>query len=81
MIILGKICPILGRISMDYMTVSLEAFGNDPPEPGAEVTLIGQENGLTVSTEEWASLKGTHAYDVLCSFGPRVKRIYKGTGK
>ena len=80
-IIRGKICPILGRISMDYMTVSLEAFGDDPPEPGAEVTLIGRENGLTVSTEEWASLKGTHAYDVLCSFGPRVKRIYTGTGK
>jgi alanine racemase len=80
-IIRGKICPILGRISMDYMTVSLESFGDDPPEPGAEVTLIGRENGLTVSTEEWASLKGTHAYDVLCSFGPRVKRIYTGTGK
>ena len=80
-IIRGKICPILGRISMDYTTVSLEAFGDDPPEPGAEVTLIGRENGLTVSTEEWASLKGTHAYDVLCSFGPRVKRIYTGTGK
>jgi len=80
-IIRGKICPILGRISMDYMTVSLEAFGDDPPEPGTEVTLIGRENGLTVSTEEWAALKGTHAYDVLCSFGPRVKRIYAGTGK
>lgn len=80
-LIRGKICPILGRISMDYMTVSLEAFGDDPPEPGAEVTLIGRENGLTVSTEEWAALKGTHAYDVLCSFGPRVKRIYTGTGK
>ena len=80
-IIGGKICPILGWISMDYMTVSLEAFGDDPPGPGTEVTLIGRENGLTVSTEEWASLKGTHAYDVLCSFGPRVKRIYTGTGK
>ena len=80
-IIRGKICPILGRISMDYMTVSLEAFGDDPPGPGTEVTLIGRENGLTVSTEEWASLKGTHAYDVLCSFGPRVRRFYTGTGK
>ena len=80
-IIQGKLCPILGRISMDYMTVSLEAFGDDPPEPGAEVTLIGRENGLAVTTEEWAVLKGTHAYDVLCSIGPRVKRIYTGTGK
>ena len=80
-IIQGRICPIIGRISMDYMTVSLEAFGDDPPAPGTEVTLIGRENGLSVPTEEWAALKGTHAYDVLCSFGPRVKRIYTGTGK
>ena len=80
-IIQGRICPIIGRISMDYMTVSLEAFGDDPPELGAEVTLIGKDNGFTVPTEEWAVLKGTHAYDVLCSFGPRVKRIYTGTGR
>ena len=80
-IIQGKSCPILGRISMDYMTVSLKAFGNNPPAPGTSVTLIGRENGAVVSAEEWAALKGTHPYDVLCSFGPRVKRIYTGTGK
>ncbi|MBO4633653.1 MAG: alanine racemase [Lentisphaeria bacterium] len=80
-LIQGKLCPILGRISMDYLTVSLEAFGENPPEPGTEVTLIGQENGISLAAEEWAALKGTHAYDVLCSFGPRVQRIYTGTGK
>ena len=80
-LIRGKRCPILGRISMDYMTVSLDAFRDDPPQPGTDVTLIGSENGLRIDAEEWAALKGTHAYDVLCSFGPRVKRIYTGTGK
>ena len=80
-LIQGKFCPVLGRISMDYLTVSLEAFGENPPEPGTDVTLIGQENGTAVPAEEWAALKGTHAYDVLCSFGPRVQRIYTGTGK
>ena len=77
----GKRCPILGRISMDYCTVSLEAFGDRPPAPGTEVTLIGTENGISVTAEEWAVLKGSHVYDVLCSFGPRVKRFYIGTGK
>lgn len=77
--ILGRDCPILGRISMDYMTVSLEAFGDDPPPPGTEVTLIGETAGM--STEEWAALKGTHPYDIICSFGPRVERVYTGTGK
>lgn len=77
----GKSCPILGRISMDYMTVSLEAFGDCPPPPGSEVTLIGTENGNSVTAEEWAAIKGTHPYDILCSFGPRVKRCYTGTEK
>ncbi len=80
-LIQGKPCPILGRISMDYMTVSLESFGDCPPAPGAEVTLIGTGNGNSVTAEEWAALKGTHPYDILCSFGPRVKRFYIGTEK
>ena len=75
-IIRGKVCPVLGRISMDYLTVSLEPFGDEPPAPGETVTLIGQEGPAAVSTEEWAEWKGTHPYDVLCSFSPRVKRFY-----
>ena len=62
---------------MDYTSVSLEAFGDDElPQPGTEVTLIGREGDAVVTTEEWAALKGTHPYDILCSFGPRVKRIF-----
>ncbi len=77
-LIRGKQCPVLGRISMDYTTVSLEAFGSELPEPGTEVTLIGQDNGSAVTTEDWVGLRGTHAYDVLCSFGRRVERHYIG---
>lgn len=75
-IIRGKVCPVLGRISMDYLTVSLEPFGDKPPAPGETVTLIGQDGPAAVTTEEWAEWKGTHPYDVMCSFGPRVKRFY-----
>ena len=77
-LIRGKRCRVMGRISMDYTTVSLEEFGAEPPEPGTEVTLIGQDHGQSVSTEDWVGLRGTHAYDVLCSFGRRVKRFYIG---
>ena len=70
----GKFCPILGRLSMDYTTVLLD----EVPEAkcGDEVVCIGTQGENSISLEEWAQLKGTHAYELLCSFGSRVKRIY-----
>ena len=70
----GKFCPILGRLSMDYTTVLLD----EVPEAkcGDEVVCIGTQGENSILLEEWAQLKGTHAYELLCSFGSRVKRIY-----
>ncbi len=70
----GAFCPVLGRISMDYTTVSLE---NVPEaKPGDEVVCIGRQGNLAIQMEEWAQLKGTHVYELLCSFGTRVRRRY-----
>ncbi len=66
----GTPCPILGRVSMDYTTISLENIPD--AQPGDEVTCLGG----TVSVEDWANLKNTHPYDIICSFGNRVERRY-----
>ena len=73
-LIRGVAAPILGRLSMDYLTVSLE----DVPEavPGDPVTLLGRDGGLEIPVQDWANLKGTHAYDIICSIGTRVAREY-----
>ncbi len=72
----GQLCPVLGRISMDYTTVSLE---NVPDATwGDEVVCLGRQGENEITMNHWAQLKGTHAYDILCAFGSRVKRIYKG---
>jgi alanine racemase len=70
----GKKLPIVGRISMDYLTVDL----TDVPEAqaGDVVTLLGREGEHEIRVEEWAAMKGTHAYDVICSIGSRVARCY-----
>ena len=71
----GTLCPVLGRISMDYTTISLE---NVPDAaPGDEVVCIGAQGDAAVTLEDWAQLKGTHVYDLLCSFGTRVGRVYR----
>ena len=71
----GVLCPVLGRISMDYTTVLLD----EAPEahPGDEVVCIGRQGDRELPLEDWAQLKGTHVYDILCSIGGRVGRIYR----
>lgn len=75
----GRLCPVLGRISMDYTTISLD----DVPEavPGDEVVCFGRQGDRFLPLEEWVQLKGTHAYELLCSIGTRVRRVYRNCRK
>ncbi len=70
----GKRCKIVGRISMDYATVDV----SDVPDAAAgdEVTCLGSEGGESISPDDWAAVKGTHAYDIICSLGSRVERVF-----
>jgi len=71
-IIRGKPCQVLGRVSMDYTTVSLDQAPD--VECGDEVTCLGGHGANAVSVEDWAALKGTHSYEIICSLGTRVRR-------
>jgi len=74
LLIHGVPCPVLGRISMDYTTVSLESV----PDAviGDEVVCLGGEGIHALTVEDWAALKNTHPYEIICSFGNRVERRY-----
>ena len=67
-------CPILGRISMDYTIVSLD--GVPDASVGDEVICIGGKGPNAIRVEDWGTLKNTHSYDIICSFGNRVERRY-----
>ena len=74
LLIRGKACPIIGKVSMDYVTLDL----NGCPEArvGDTVVLVGRSRSLETTIEDWARVKQTHPYDIICSLGNRVKRIY-----
>ena len=74
-LIQGVRCPVIGRISMDYTTVDV----SDVPgvKAGDEVVCLGRSGAETVTPDDWAALKGTHAYDIICSLGSRVERVVK----
>lgn len=73
-IIRGEYCPIVGRISMDYAIVDVSAL----PEvaAGDEAVLLGRRGDREITVKEWGALKGTHAHDIWCAIGHRVKREY-----
>lgn len=70
----GRACPVIGRVSMDYTTVSLDQV----PDAvcGDEVICLGGSGAESVTVEDWAQMKGTHSYDVICSMGSRVERRF-----
>ena len=72
----GKRCKIIGRISMDYTTVDVSDVRN--VKPGDEVVCFGKCGKDSITPDDWAALKGTHAYDIICSLGNRVQRIAIG---
>lgn len=71
----GVECPIVGRISMDYTTIDLS---NAPAAKVGDVaTLLGRDGDAEIAVSEWAALKRTHPYDIICSISPRVPRIVR----
>jgi alanine racemase len=72
----GRRAPIVGRVTMDYITIDVGHI------PGAAVgdtaTLIGSDGHETITVEEVAQKAGTIAYEVTCSVGRRVQRLYLG---
>lgn len=69
-----NLCPILGRVSMDYVTVSLESVPQ--ARVGDCVVCLGGSGPQAITVDTWGDLKGTHPYDIICSFGSRVERKY-----
>jgi len=75
----GKRCPIVGRVCMDQLMIDLGDM--DDVKIGEVVTVIGTDGSESVTADELAALDGTINYEVLCSIGTRVPRIYLENGK
>jgi alanine racemase len=73
-LIRGQACDIIGRVSMDYLTVDLTPCPK--ARVGDTVILVGRSGRQTISIEDWARIKQTHPYDIICSLGNRVERVY-----
>ena len=70
----GVRAPLVGRISMDAITLDVSEV------PGAAVgdvaTLLGADGPEHITAEEVAAWSATISYEVLTAIGPRVERRY-----
>ena len=73
-LIRGQRAPIVGRVTMDQTMVDVSAI--EDAAVGDEAVLIGAQNDLTISAQQIAALTGTITWDVLCTIGARVQRIF-----
>jgi len=70
----GCYAPVVGSVSMDMLTIDV---GHVPDAyVGMPVTIIGSEGDARITAEQHARDRGTIPYEVTCSIGKRVKRIY-----
>ena len=70
-LIRGKRCPILGRITMDHFMVDVTDLPRDVA-PGEEVVLFGKQGDGEITVGEVAAWAGTITWDVLTRLGKRV---------
>ncbi len=66
--------PVVGRVSMDLITLDVSAVPEADAQPGAPVSLIGGG----ISLDEVATHAGTIPYEILTSLGARYHREYRG---
>jgi alanine racemase len=72
----GKSFPVVGRVSMDQITVDL---GPKPvARAGDEAVLIGTQGAETITAEEMAGELDTINYEVTCNLSSRVERRFTG---
>ena len=71
----GVRCPVVGRVTMDQIMV--DASHVKGVKLGSPVTVLGQQKGECVSADELAKHAGTINYEIVCSLGGRLPKVYK----
>jgi alanine racemase len=79
MLVRGRRVPIVGRVTMDLTMVDLTEVPG--VEVGDEVVLFGDQGDAALSIEEIARGSETLPYEIMCTIGKRVTRIYVQGGR
>jgi alanine racemase len=74
-IVRGKLVSQIGAITMDQLMLDVTEIPD--LRSGEIVTLIGREDNLEISADDWANQLGTIVWEILCGFKHRLPRLKK----
>jgi alanine racemase len=72
----GRRCPVLGRVTMDQMIVDVSRVRG--VAAGEEVVLLGRQGRDEITATELAGWAGTIPWEILTAITARVPRLYRG---
>lgn len=75
----GRRAPIIGRVSMDYTTIDVTDIRD--VRVGDVATLFGRDGLEEITVEDVARLADTIPYEITCSVGKRVTRVYRSSAQ
>ncbi|MEO0014193.1 MAG: hypothetical protein RLZZ535_2582 [Cyanobacteriota bacterium] len=70
----GQLASQIGSITMDQLMLRVDHLPY--VKPGDIVTLIGQQNQLKITADDWANKLDTISWEILCGFKHRLPRIF-----
>ncbi len=73
LIVKGKKAPIVGRVCMDQLMLDVSDI--EEVRIGDEVTVFGDKQNIN-SADYFAKKNGTINYEIVCSVGKRVQRVF-----
>jgi len=74
MLVRGKRCPLLGRVTMDLMVIDVSHLPD--VDVGEEVVLMGRQADAEIPCAELAEKAGTITWEITTRIGQRVKRVF-----
>ncbi|MEL6500504.1 MAG: alanine racemase [Cyanobacteria bacterium J06623_1] len=73
-IINGQLASQIGAITMDQLMLQVDHLPH--VQPGDIVTLIGCQNELAITADDWAKQLDTISWEILCGFKHRLPRVF-----
>lgn len=74
-LIRGEKAYVTGKVCMDLVMVDVTDI--DGVSVGDEAVIIGKSGDREISANDYGKMYGSFAYEALCTFSPRAKKIYK----